>query len=372
MARSLGRRAFLVCGSRTLESNGELGGLIGSLRQAGVEPVRLGTMTREPLAEDVDDAVARLRDLHAGTGDLMLAVGGGSAIDLAKAAGALAANRQGESVRDFLEGVGRGLAIVDPPLPLLAMPTTGGTGTEATKNAVISSIDPPFKKSLRSALMVPRIVLVDPELAVTLPPHVTAWTGIDAITQLIESYLSNRATPSTQRIAWLGLKGAVPALRRAAVDGAAVAAREKMAQAALFSGIALANSGLGMAHGVAAALGIHCRVPHGLACAVMLPAALRANLADAGVRRQFSNLAIAILDGRELKSEAENPTAIAAAIDCIARLIDQLGIPRRLSEIGVAREQIPVLVRDSRGNSMSGNPRDLSDDELTRILEDML
>lgn len=372
LARSLGRRAFVVCGSRTLESNGGLGELIDSLREAGVEPVRLAAMTHEPRVDDVDAAVSRLREMHAGAGDLLVAVGGGSAIDLAKAAGAIVVNRQSDTIRNFLEGVGRGLQIVEPPLPLLAMPTTGGTGTEATKNAVISSDAPPFKKSLRSELMVPRIVLIDPELSVTVPPNVTAWTGLDAITQLIESHLSRRATPATQSIAWLGLKGAVDALRTAFHAGTSRPAREKMAHAALMSGIALANSGLGMAHGVAAALGIHCHVPHGLACAVMLPAALRFNLVSPHVQSQFSDIAVAIAGGHELSTPEKNSRSIPLALEAIEKLMEELRIPRRLSEIGVRREQIPELVRDSRGNSMSGNPREVLDDDLTQILEEML
>src|SRR5262249_57137848 len=140
-------------------------------------------------------------------------------------------------------------------LPVLAMPTTGGTGSEATKNAVISSFDPPFKKSLRSEQMVPRIVLVDPELAVSVPPQVTAWTGMDAITQLLESYISKRATTATQDIAWSGLGFAVPRIVEAFTSGTSRRAREALSQAALLSGLALANSGLGMAHGVAAARG---------------------------------------------------------------------------------------------------------------------
>src|SRR5262249_50269566 len=148
---------------------------------------------------------------------------------------------------------------------------------EATKNAVISSIEPPFKKSLRSDLMVPRVVLVDPELSVSVPPAVTAQTGIDAITQLIESYISRRATPIPRAMAVQGLQLALPAIGEAFENGNSRPSREAMSHAALLSGMALANSGLGMAHGVAAALGVHCNVPHGLACAVMLPVALRVN-----------------------------------------------------------------------------------------------
>jgi alcohol dehydrogenase class IV len=385
-ARSLGRRAFVVCGSRTLELSGALNEMVESLRSAGVETVRTETISREPLVEDVDRCVALLKKARAGAGDLLLAIGGGSAIDLAKAAAALVTQDSTNSVLDYLEGVGKGLKIVNTPLPVLAMPTTGGTGSEATKNAVISSYDPPFKKSLRSELMVPRIVLVDPELSVSVPPDVTAWTGMDAITQLIESYVSRRATPMSQQVAWTGLRYAAPSVAEAFRDGASRSAREGMAMAALLSGIALANSGLGMAHGVAAALGVHCQVAHGLACAVMLPAAIEANRKVEGMEAKFAEIAPAMLDPvsnfdltapvaprsiDEIVRERERQQAAAVA-GKIESLLAELKVPRRLSQIGVTREQIPAIVRDSRGNSMSGNPRELSDEELTRILEEML
>ena len=275
-AKSLGRRAWFVVGSRTLQRSGVVDALHKSLAAAGVDSSPLASIDHEPLTTDVDEAVAAIKSAGVRGGDFLLAVGGGSAIDLAKAVAALAPQAEAAGVRDYLEGVGRGLKLAAEPLPILAMPTTGGTGTEATKNAVISSYDPLFKKSLRDARLVPRTVLVDPELSVSLPPATTAWTGMDAITQLIEAYITKSARPLPQSLCLEGLRMALPAVERAVRNGADREAREAMAQAALFSGMALANSGLGLAHGVAAALGVHCRVPHGLACAVMLPAALAA------------------------------------------------------------------------------------------------
>lgn len=388
LARSLGRRAFVVCGSRTLELNGALAEVVKSLGEAGVETVLAATISREPLVADVDDCVAFLREHHAGAGDLLLAIGGGSAIDLAKATSALVTQEIMCSVVNYLEGVGTGLIkIVNTPLPVLAMPTTAGTGSEATKNAVISSYDPPFKKSLRSELMMPRIVLVDPELSVTVPPHITAWTGMDAITQLIESRISRRATEATMYVADEGLHLAVPNIVEAYRNGDSRRAREAMAQAAMLSGIALANSGLGMAHGVAAALGVNCQAPHGLACAVMLPAAMRANRIGEKTDFKFAALGytmhpymgsfsdldelgtanMALMEFNRLNERQQADWAMAR----IDTLLSDLKIPRRLSEIGVKREQIPAIVRESRGNSMSGNPRELSDEELTQILEAM-
>ncbi|HQU47472.1 MAG TPA: iron-containing alcohol dehydrogenase [Pirellulales bacterium] len=366
LARELGRRAFVVCGSRTLETSGALDELLGGLRQAGLDVIRLATISREPLVADVDETTRRLCEASAGEGDVLLAIGGGSAIDLAKAAAALAANRESPKVQDYLEGVGRGLKIVRPPLPLMAMPTSGGTGSEATKNAVISCYAPPFKKSLRSDSMVPRVVLVDPELSVSMPSATTAWTGMDAITQLIESYVSRFARPLPRALAVEALRAALSALPQAVADGACRPAREAMAHAALVSGMALANSGLGLAHGVAAALGVYARVTHGLACAVMLPVALRVNRPLC--ETDLAELARGALRGT-WRSDADAADALLAAIDHLAAAV---GVPRRLSELGVRREQIADLVAGSRGNSMNGNPVQLSDDELSRLLESVL
>ncbi len=264
LAAGLGRRAWIVVGSRSLESAGVIMELHDVLRSHGVKPVVLAHARGEPTVAEVDEAVARLRSLGAATGDLVLAFGGGSAIDLGKALAALATNSEGESVQDYLEGVGRGLKLTVRPLPVIALPTTAGTGSEATKNAVISVESPRVKKSLRSDGLVPKIVVIDPELAVGLPPTTTAHTGMDAITQLIESYISKRARPIPQALAAHGLQLALPAIVEAVENGQSRPAREAMAHAALLSGMALANSGLGLAHGVAAALGVHCNVPHGL------------------------------------------------------------------------------------------------------------
>ena len=366
LGRTLGRRAFLVCGLPPEVAGGLTGEMAAALRAEGVEPVPLATLLHEPEVADVDRTAARIRDLGPSEGDFLLATGGGAAIDLAKAAAAMATNDESPTVQDYLENVGRGLTIVRPPLPLLAMPTTAGTGAEATKNAVISSYDPPFKKSLRDDRLMPRIALVDPELTVSVPPQVTAASGMDAITQLIESYVSRKSQPIPRALAVHGLKLAVPAIVEAVEHGDRRPAREAMSHAALLSGMALANSGLGMAHGVAAALGTLCRVPHGLACALMLPAAIRTNIEVC--QADFARLSH-LLFGRNPKAPAEAAGAFLAEIE---ELCDRVGVPRRLSQVGVTREQIPAIVKSSRGASMSGNPRELSDDELSAILESLL
>ncbi|HVU85724.1 MAG TPA: iron-containing alcohol dehydrogenase [Pirellulales bacterium] len=371
IARTLGeRRAFVVSGSRTLSATGAVDEIAKSLSAAGLAPVAIHAPSHEPEVADVDRLVAHLREQQAAEGDVMIAIGGGSTIDLAKAAAALVTNTAstkgtGTSVVDYLEGVGRGLAITRSPLPLLAMPTTGGTGTEATKNAVISSYDPPFKKSLRSDLMVPRAVLVDPELSVSLPASITAACGMDAITQCLESYISRRAKPIARALAAEGLRRAVPAIVTAVSEPTNRAAREAMAHAALLSGMALANSGLGLAHGVAAALGVLARTRHGLACAVMLPAALVTN-------RPHCEHAMAELARLVWNDSWSNDAAAADALVArIEELCRAVNVPRRLRDIDVQREQIPALVRASHGNSLDGNPVTISDEQLQAILERM-
>ena len=366
LARPLGRRAWIVSGSRTLERQGTIAELCDSLDKAGVASELLTTVTREPEVEDVDNAVARLIDAGIREGDFVIGIGGGAGLDTAKAVAALATNRHGDSVRDFLEGVGAGLTIDNDPLPMLAIPTTAGTGSEATKNAVISSYDPPFKKSLRSERMVPDTVLVDPELTVSCPPTVTAYSGMDAVTQLIESFISRRSTHVTYGLCREALEALFwfddwRAPVTAFEDPTDRTAREAMSHGALMSGIALANSGLGMAHGVAAALGVHSRVTHGLACAVLLPIAMEAN-------REVSESRLDQL-GYWLKDSIDTDRVPSQdAIVEIRSMNKRLGIPSRLSDLGVTEDQIPDIVRSSRGNSMSGNPREIDDEELAEIL----
>ena len=359
------QRAFVLTGSRALERTGQLGRIFERLTEAGVVAVVIDCQTREPQVEDVNRCAERIAGHGPGAGDCLLAVGGGSAIDLAKGVAARLAHPEAGDIVEFLEGVGTGRRLTRETLPLVAVPTTAGTGAEATRNAVLSSLSPPFKKSLRSEKLLPRLVVVDPELTLWLPATVTATTGLDAITQLVESYVSCRATPITRSLVATGLPGAVPALSRAYREPGHLPSRETLARAALLSGMALANSGLGLAHGVAAALGIEAGVPHGLACAVLLPVAMRFNLPHRP--EDFAQL------GEWLSGRGhESPSAAAeAGVQAVESLLSELGIPRRLRELGVARERLPELARQSRGNSLSGNPVPVEPDVLLRVLEEV-
>lgn len=367
LVRSLGQRAFFICRGSEAEQGVPLAELPVNLQSIGLLVHVLRRKSKEPTVSDVDQLVAELREHKAGAGDFLIAVGGGSTIDLAKAASAILTNAApGISVSEFLEGPDQIRKITQPALPLVAVPTTAGTGAEATKNAVITSTRPMFKRSLRSDSMIPRAVLIDPELSVSVPPHITAWTGMDAITQCIESYVSRRAHSIPQALARLGLHAAVSALPVAVRDGQNRSARETMAQTAFLSGMALANSGLGLAHGVAAGLGARHDIPHGLACAVMLPTAMRFN-----VSTRLSEFAIL---GRTITGESRqsDEADAEAGIVAIEQLSAELGIPRKLSELGIRAEHLPDLARASRGNSLNGNPREISEPELIDLLGSLL
>ncbi len=220
----------------------------------------------EPSPQMIDDSVRDFRSLNP---DVIIAIGGGSALDAGKAISAMMPLH--ESVMHYLEGVGDGRIHPGNKIPFIAVPTTAGTGSEATKNAVISQIGSKgFKRSLRHDNFVPDLALVDPELAINCPAHVTAWSGMDAFTQLLESYLSTKANPMTDHIAFSGLDMISKCLQRAVSDGNDLEARSGMAYAALCSGITLANAGLGVVHGFASSIGGRYAIPHGLICATLM------------------------------------------------------------------------------------------------------
>ncbi|MDO4551873.1 MAG: iron-containing alcohol dehydrogenase [Planctomycetia bacterium] len=371
-AKMWGTRIHLICGSRTLYNNGEISQIMDSLLGAGFLLESETYQHGEPTVTDVDTLTEKLikKGISREKGDILMAIGGGSAIDLAKAVSAMVVNwniEEKSSVKDFLENVGRGFTLERLPLPVVAVPTTAGTGAEATKNAVIASYAPAFKKSLRADFLVPRVAVVDPELTVSNPPDITAACGMDTITQLMESFISRKARPIPQSLALQGMRLGMDSLESAVKDGSNRIAREKMAHAALLSGMCLANSGLGMVHGIAPALGTHARIPHGLACAILLPAALRIN-ADVSQER------LALLSSFLFPNSyfANNKDAVETLLYEVNMLCNAIGIPRRLSELGVTQEQLPVIVADSRGSSMSGNPRELSNLELMKFLSELM
>ncbi len=297
--------------------------------------------------------------------DLFIGFGGGSAIDTAKAVAALIAN--GGEPLDYLEVIGRGKAITKPPAPFIAIPTTSGTGAEVTHNAVMESPEHKVKVSLLSPLMFAGLAIVDPELTWGTPPEVTASAGLDALTQVIEPFLSNQANPMTDALCREGISRAARALKTAYQNGSDRQAREDMALTSLFGGIALANAKLGAVHGFAGPLGGMFRGGHGALCASLLPHVMEVNLRALGQRAQGSEVLLrygevaALLTGR---SDATAPEGVTF----LKELCAELHIPS-LSAYGVKKEDIGAIVeKASASSSMKGNPVALTGEELREIV----
>jgi len=382
VVRQLGRSVWLVTGRR--HDSPAARTVVDGLAAGGVPVERIASAGGEPTVADVVAGLAAIagRPLD---GVVIVAVGGGSAIDLAKAVAGLSTNgleeigspaggrpdhgRLESLVLDHLEGVGKGIPIRRAPPPVVAVPTTAGTGAEATRNAVISCPTRRFKKSLRSPLLVPRIAVVDPLLSATCPRSVVAACGIDCITQLIESYVCRFRRPLARAIVRDALPRAIVALPQAVrfageadVPPFVRAARAAMSHAAVCSGLALANSGLGLAHGVAAALGIECGVSHGVACGLMLPVAMEVNLTSAV--NDFAELE-RLVDPSCLGSAAEAASRFAQRVGRVCR---EAGMPRGLAEVGLTRDRVEWLAANSGGGSMRGNPVELSTAKLAEVL----
>lgn len=374
LVTKLGRRVLLVTGAYSAERSGLVAALHELLSSENIDVQHVGRSSREPTITDVDQLVAGVVSGGNTEDAVVIAVGGGATLDLGKAVAAMVTNARGRSVRDFLEGVGTGAVIEQDPLPLIAIPTTAGTGTEATKNAVISVDDPQCKKSLRDERMIPNVALIDPELTLTCSPKVTAAAGMDAITQLIESFISRRANRFTRALCLEGLQAAIPSYVSAVLppdESTHWKAREQMSHAAFLSGVALANSGLGFAHGVAAALGAICDIPHGLACSTLLIAALNVNKEAVPVD-DWILLDKAMCGSASSHGEvAAREHAWASVVDIIAECHTAVGLPKRLRDIGVKQDQLPDIAAGSMGNSMSGNPRAMTVPEVLKVLEEI-
>ncbi len=335
------------------------------LTSAGIRTVAI-SQAGEPTVEHIDRAVETARQNSC---NLLIGIGGGSAIDAAKAAAGLLGN--GGSALDYMEVIGKGQKITKPAVPWIAIPCTAGTGAEATRNAVIGYPQKQFKASLRSEHLLARIALVDPELGVDVPPNVTASSGMDALCQCIESYTSNNANPMTDALALEGIRRAARSLKKAYTDGGDLDAREDMAMAALLSGICLANAGLGAVHGFAAPLGASFPVPHGTACAVLLPPVMAANVAALRaadpahpVLSRYATIGRIMLGDESLPQEH----AIDAATRFVSNLLRDLHIPS-LSQYGLTPTDVPgICALAKKASSMKFNPIALSDEALQSIL----
>ncbi len=355
-----------------------------SLSAAGVE-FEVEGVSGEPSPALVDEIVARVRRRRRARRpvEVVVGIGGGSVLDTAKAVAGLLI--PGNSVMDHLEGIGPGLPYRGPAVPFIAVPTTAGTGSEATKNAVLSVRGAGgFKRSFRDEALIARVAILDPELLRSCPPELIAANGMDALTQLLESYLSTRANPVSDGLALRGLAAARDGLLAwhemavAGLGGAGVsdAARAEMSTAALCSGICLAQTGLGAVHGVASPLGALFPIPHGVACGATLAAATRVNVA-ALEQRSPGGVALGRYAelGRLLAGRGAATLADADARVALVRLLEdwsaRLVVPR-LSAFGVTEADTPAIVADSRGSSMKTNPILLTDGEIATILRESL
>jgi alcohol dehydrogenase class IV len=358
LARELGPRALVVTGSDARRAEP----LLACLREHGlvasIFPVR-----GEPEIEAVQQGLAQAKRE---TCNMVIALGGGSALDAGKAIAAMSTNT-GEPL-DYLEVIGRGKALAQPSAPFIAIPTTAGTGSEVTRNAVLASPQHGVKVSLRSPLMLPRVAVVDPELTFDLPPAITASTGLDALTQLIEPYVSCRANPMTDALCVEGIRRAARSLRTAVADGRNAAARTDMSVASLFGGLALANAGLGAVHGFAGPIGGEFPAPHGAVCAALLPHVMEANLRalrqrqpDADTLRRYDEVARLLTGSKTATAEA--------GIEWVRKLVGDLRIPS-LGRYGLKREHTANVVRKaSQASSMKANPIALTMEELAGVLE---
>ena len=364
-----GRRALLVTGRASFRSSPAWQSLLDELSSAGVETADL-VVDGEPSPELVDGAVARFRE--AGI-EVVVAIGGGSVLDAGKAIAGLL--RSGTCAMDHLEGVGRGVPYRGPAVPFVAVPTTAGTGSEATRNAVLSRVGADgFKKSLRDEALVARDAVVDPALLAGLPPEAIAANGLDALTQLLESLTSTRSFALSRALALDGLAavraGLVPWFEAASAGADEPRARERMAYAALLSGICLAHTGLGAVHGLASPLGARHPIGHGAACGATLVAATRTNLRALREREPASPALVGYAEaGRALSGIRALDTSAAwdALVETLADWATRLRV-RGLGDLGVGEDDFASLVADARGTSMRTNPVDLTDEEVESIL----
>ena len=356
--RGLGRRALLGIGRGALRRTGTLDAIHSALCRHDIEVVLFEGVESDPSIETVD------RGAHAavsGGCDMVVAAGGGSVIDAGKAVAAMVTNSG--SVRHYLEGK----SFAAKPIPCVAIPTTSGTGSEVTRNSVLTNRQDGYKRSIRHRWLIPALAIVDPELTLSLPPPVTASTGMDALAQLIEPYVSRKSTPLTDALAIYGIALVGHSLKRAVENGGDIQARADMSLASLMSGMALANAGLGAAHALSHPLGAHFGIPHGCSCAMLLPHVMEFNFTAA--QEKLARTAAALGEETRGLTAAE---AAGRAVARVRRLAREIGIPAGLSEFGVCEKDLERLAREAHGSSLDANPVEARDEELVKILREAL
>jgi len=336
--------------------------------------VRRVRVSGEPSPQWVDDAVAQFYDLAP---DCVVAIGGGSAVDAAKAIAGLLPS--GDSVMEYLEGVGRGKVFAGHTTPFIALPTTAGTGGETSKNAVLSVIgEHGYKKSFRDVSLVPKHIILDPELTMSCSKAVTAACGMDAFTQLLESYVAKKSNPMTDALAYSGLQAIADCLLKAVSDAGDVQARAGMLYASSISGLTLANAGLGSVHGFASPLGAFFPIPHGVVCGSLLFEATRINIEAMKARdannpalKKYADVGRMMASHHQLGDTCDDEQARIALLNLLDDWSKCLAMPK-LSSYGVKEDDISRLIEHISGGSMSGNPIVLTEDELSQLIQAVL
>jgi alcohol dehydrogenase class IV len=353
IAAEMGSRALAVTGS----SPGRAKPLLDVLAAQGITTATF-SISGEPTTHLVAEGTRAAREADS---DIIIGIGGGSAIDAGKAIAALLTN--GGEPLDYLEVIGKGQPITKPPAPTIAIPTTAGTGAEVTRNAVLASPEHRVKVSLRSPLMLPRVALIDPDLTHSVPPELTASTGLDALTQVIEPYVSHLANPLTDAICREGIRRGARSLRHAYEDGSDATAREDMAITSLFGGLALANAKLGAVHGFAGPLGGMFHAPHGAICGRLLPHVMAVNVRALQERGQESDALRRYDEVAQLLIGTPRATA-HDGVSWMQALCAALDVPP-LSAHGVTEDDFPLIIeKASRSSSMKGNPIKLTAEEM--------
>jgi alcohol dehydrogenase class IV len=358
-AQKYGDRVFLVTGKSAMRKSGAVDNIMELLNSAGVEKIYLyDQVERDPSVETVDRGVQLAKD---GDFKVIMGIGGGSAMDVAKTIASLMKNEG--SAADYQSGK----EIKNMGVPFIAVPTTAGTGAEITNNSVITNRDKKIKQSIRSPLMIARVAIVDPMLTISLPPSVTATSGMDALTQAIETYVSLASNPFSDTLALRSISLISKNLVKAFENGNDEGARENMAMGSLFGAMAFGNAALGAVHGLAHPVGALFDIPHGVICGLLLPYVMEYNLSVKVSR--YAEIADAM--GQSVSGEFDEANAHRAVVT-VRNLLAKLRLPQRLSDLGISQDNLSLIARSAKGSSLNNNPRPTTPESLQGILASAL
>ncbi|MHA1359466.1 MAG: iron-containing alcohol dehydrogenase family protein [Candidatus Helarchaeota archaeon] len=365
--KRLGNPVLVVTGKSAMRKTGITDRLEKMLSREDIRYYLMETVDPEPTLEHIEEILAVVEKVRP---EVVLALGGGSVIDVSKVVAGVQGHlaKENLNLRAFL-----GQEITIPGIPVIAVPTTAGTGSEVTKNSVIINKETQVKSSIfRSPLMIPKVAIIDPVLMLKLPPKITAMSGMDALTQAIEAFVTRKENPLCVALALEAIKILGKNLQQAVEHGGKLEIREKMAYGSIISALAFSNSGLGVVHGLAHPLGAYFNAPHGVICAILLPHVMEFNKNTKPER--FAQIGKVFMQA-EGKSDIEKKSQnefIEFSIAYIKNLLDTLPIPATLRELGMRRENIPEIVKNTKGSSLNNNPRKAGPEELVQILQNAL